>query len=304
VGALLAVLAADSDSDDDIDAFVAGFEVKDQADDAGDGAALPLSGQLSLNDMEISYLEVGPGDRNPELAPVVLIHGFGGDGNNWLFNMAKLGESRRVIALDLPGHGRSSKNITDGSIRGLAAIVGDFIAALGLDRVALAGHSLGAAVALHYAINNPGRVDRLALICPALVGRAVNPDYVTGFIQARTRKQLKPVLQLLFSDEQLVTANLVNDMVKYKRLDGVATVLDMIAAADLFKTVIFDPDDIDRLPMPICLISGEDDKVICGTDPGIITGDKVTTHRLKQAGHMPHMERPEKVNEILTDFFC
>ena len=50
-------------------------------------------------------------------APVVFIHGFGGDLNNWLFNQPALAESRTTYALDLPGHGGSSKDVGDGRCR-------------------------------------------------------------------------------------------------------------------------------------------------------------------------------------------
>ncbi len=299
VGALMAVLADDDQSDEDIEAFIAEFEVADQTDD-GDEDSGPTVSTLSLGDMDISYLEISPADPDPAAIPVVLIHGFGGDSNNWLFNQGKIGESHRVIALDLPGHGRSGKNVKDGSIKGLAAVVGRFLAALDIEEAHLFGHSMGAAVALQCAIDGSCRISSLTLICPALVGRSVNADYISGFRQGRTRKQLKPTLRLLFSDEQLVTSELVDDILKYKRLDGVNDALKTIASMALEEAnSAFDPGEIAGLRIPVTVIWGDNDKIICGTEPHMLTGENVTEYQIENAGHMPHMENSAAVNEIL-----
>ena len=55
-----------------------------------------------------------------DATPVVLIHGFGGDSDNWLFNIDELAKSRPVYAVDLPGHGKSSKTLASGDLGELA----------------------------------------------------------------------------------------------------------------------------------------------------------------------------------------
>ncbi len=318
VGALMAVLADDNQSDEAIDAFIATFKVEDPDDPAVDMASKPNILSAQVGDMNISYLEVMPpepenipdndqssekaSEKAPEKIPVILIHGYGGDCNNWLFNQAKLGETHRVIALDLPGHGRSTKYVKDGSVKGLARIVEAFLDSLGIEKAHLIGHSMGAAIALQCAVTISDRVASLSLICPALVGRPVNAGYITGFMQARTRKQLKPVLQQLFSDEKLVTADLVDDVLKYKRLDGVDEALKVIAAAGLTaEKPAFNHDDIAGLHMPISIIWGENDKIIAGTGAHILTGENIRNHQVKDSGHMPHMENAGAVNEILME---
>lgn len=59
----------------------------------------------------IRYFERGEGG-----VPLVLVHGFGGDLNNWMFNHEALAAGRRVIALDLPGHGESTKQLVRGDL--------------------------------------------------------------------------------------------------------------------------------------------------------------------------------------------
>lgn len=310
VGALMAVLADDTQNDDAIDAFIATFKVEDPDDPALEMAGMPNILSAKVGDMDISYLETMPHEpanipdngQKSEKTPVILIHGYGGDCNNWLFNQAKLGETHRVIALDLPGHGRSTKYVKDGSVKGLARMVDGFLDRLAIEKAHLIGHSMGAAVALQCAVNNSHRVASLSLICPALVGRPVNSDYITNFMQARTRKQLKPVLQQLFSDEKLVTADLIDDVLKYKRLDGVDEALKVIADAGLTtEKSAFNHDEIAGLHIPISIIWGENDKIISGTEAPILTGKNIRSHQVKDSGHMPHMENAGAVNEILME---
>ncbi len=301
VGALMAVLAEDSDSEADIEAFIAEFEVQDMSDDTGEDAGAADINHITLGDMDISYRDISPAGLAPGSVPVVLIHGFGGDSNNWLFNQGKIAETHRVIALDLPGHGLSTKKITDGSITGLAAIVAAFLAALDIEQVHLAGHSMGAAVALQCALEGNIQVASLSLICPALVGRSVNPDYIAGFQQARTRKQLKPVLEMLFSNAQLVTRELVDDVLKYKRLDGVGGALKEIADKGLGAGEL--PLGGKLLMMPVSVIWGDDDKIIGGAQSHNIMAGNYHEYMIENAGHMPHMENAGAVNRILTDLF-
>jgi pyruvate dehydrogenase E2 component (dihydrolipoamide acetyltransferase) len=104
--------------------------------------------------------------------PMVLIHGFGGDLNNWLFNHAALAADREVYALDLPGHGESTKDVGEGSLEALA----DTVAAAGcggIDAAHLVGHSMGGAVSLMVAERAPQRVRSLSLIAaPASAPRS------------------------------------------------------------------------------------------------------------------------------------
>ena len=154
VGGLVGVLADPSVPDADVDAFVAAF----QASFVPEEAEAPTR-TVEVGGRRLRYLE-----RAPEAAagdPVVLLHGFGGDLNNWLFNTDKLAERRRVYALDLPGHGESSKDVGAGDLEAFAEALGGFLDAVGAARAHLVGHSMGGAVALTYALAHPDRVASL-----------------------------------------------------------------------------------------------------------------------------------------------
>src|SRR5215472_14345725 len=155
VKALLGVVADDSVSDAEIDSYVAGY-VTPAAEEEGEeaGAAHEF---LDLPEGRLRYAKRGNGAKT-----VILIHGFGGDLDNWLFNIDALAEDATVYALDLPGHGQSVKTIAEPTAAGVAKTVLAFAAALGLDQLHLIGHSLGGAVAIEAARQGGKKIRSLA----------------------------------------------------------------------------------------------------------------------------------------------
>src|SRR5438105_1672624 len=105
IGALLAVAAPASVPDAEIDAFVAGFVAAEPEADstAEDNAA--ATRDIEAGGRRLRVLDIGGGSA----VPVLLLHGFGADLNTWMFTQPVLAETRRAVALDLPGHGGSTK---------------------------------------------------------------------------------------------------------------------------------------------------------------------------------------------------
>jgi pimeloyl-ACP methyl ester carboxylesterase len=110
-----------------------------------------------------------------------------------------LSGKREVYALDLPGHGESSKQLERGDVREFAEIVAAFMAAVQIPKAHLIGHSLGGAIAATTAISHPERVASLTLIASAGLGDGINAEYIEGFVEAKTRNELKPHLRQLFA---------------------------------------------------------------------------------------------------------
>ena len=132
VGGLLGVIAGAEVADAEIDAFVAEFEAAfvPEEEDAGPEPEIVTVGAGTLR-----FLRQGDGDE-----AVLLLHGFGGDLNNWLFAAPALGEGHTVYALELLGHGGSSKDVGPGDLDFLVDSVVGFLDAVDLERVHLVGH--------------------------------------------------------------------------------------------------------------------------------------------------------------------
>ena len=118
-------------------------------------------------------------------APLLLVHGSGGSHADWPEALRRL-PGRRVVAVDLPGHGASPPP-PERTVAGVAGRLVQLLDALALPRAVVAGHSLGGAVALSMALDAPSRVAGLVLVgtgarlrvTPALLALAADPARAT-----------------------------------------------------------------------------------------------------------------------------
>jgi pyruvate dehydrogenase E2 component (dihydrolipoamide acetyltransferase) len=292
VRALLGVLAPEAVGDDEIDSYIAAYEVPADEEDGEDTAS-----QYEFVDTAAGRLRYARrGDDGPVL---VLIHGFGGDLDNWLFNIDALAQRARVFALDLPGHGQSTKQLGDPSLAGLAEALQSFMEAVEIDSAHLVGHSMGAAVAARLACDAPERVQSLSLISAAGLGPEINADYIEGFVDAETRRELKPVLLNLFADSELVSRGMIDDLLKYKRIDGVHEALQQLAAnlfADGRQQNLLSAQ-IAGLEIPTLVIWGTEDRVIPTAHAQNVGAARI--EQIDGAGHMVQMEQASRVNESI-----
>lgn len=295
IGALLAVVAPADTPAAEIDAFVSGFAVVEPAGTEEAGAEPPAPQALEVAGCRLRYLQLGSGGT-----PVVLLHGFGGDLNTWMFNQPVLAERQRTIALELPGHGESSKEVGAGDPDALAATMESLLDALDIKRAHLVGHSMGGAVAALVAARRPHCVASLTLIAPAGLGPEINGGFIDGFVHASRRKDVTDVLRQLVHDPSLVSRTMVEDVLRYKRLDGVAQALESIAAA-WFPGGRQACDVIARvtaLQAPVQVVWGREDKVIPVVQASALAA-RVPVHVIDHAGHLPHMERAAEVNRLI-----
>ncbi len=205
--------------------------------------------------------------------------------------------------LDLPGHGQSTKAIGDGSVDALAQSVLAFMHALGVDAAHLVGHSLGGAVAIACALAAPSRVSSLSLLAPAGIGADINGDYLRGFISAGSRRDLKPLLQQLVANPDLVNRQMIDDTLKFKRLDGVDNALTTIAAAlvDGNTQRISLREPLAGLQCPVQIVWGRADRIVPVAQADGLPA-AIAVHVIDGAGHLPHLEAANVVNGLLTAF--
>jgi pyruvate dehydrogenase E2 component (dihydrolipoamide acetyltransferase) len=297
VGGMLGVIADADVADADIDAFIADFEASFVPGEAEEEAG-PQPETVEVAAGTLRFLRQGDGGE-----PVVLLHGFGGDLNNWLFALPALAAERTVYALDLPGHGGSSKDVGAGDAEALATAVEQFLDSQGIERAHLVGHSLGGLVATLAAAR--GRARTLTLVAGAGLGPEINREYLDGFIAAESRRELKPVLQLLFADPDQVTRRLVDDVLKYKRIDGVDEALRTIAGgfAGPEGQRVLVRDRLAELDVPVLVVWGAHDRIIPAAQAEQAP-EGATVHVLDGAGHSPHMEQASEFNRLVEGFLA
>jgi pyruvate dehydrogenase E2 component (dihydrolipoamide acetyltransferase) len=296
IGALLGVIAPAEVDDAKIDAFVAEFQrnyVPPAADDEAGGDAYAW---VEAGGSRLRYSKLGEAERT-----VILIHGFGGDADRWLFTQQPLAAAATVYALDLPGHGQSGKQVMDGSVPGLARTILAFMDALGIASTELVGHSLGGAIALATAAAAPGRITALTLIAPAGLGPDINSAYLDAFVSADNRKEMKAALEQLVADPGLINRALVNDMLQYKRIDGVPEALATIARGFHAggRQLVDLRSALAGLAVPVKVIWGAEDRIVPAAHAAGLPAS-VEVHVLPGHGHLVHLEAAAEVNALLA----
>lgn len=178
----------------------------------------PPSQFIELDGVRMHYRDEGAGP------PVVLIHGHLASLLMWQPWVDALADRYRLVRFDMTSHGLTGPDPTgDYSLERTVVLLERLVDALGLERFALAGSTLGATVALHYAARNPGRVERLLLVNPAAAhGRAYAADAgeLPLTFELAPRLTAAAMLREGFGDPSRVTAQLVEEWATMWRREG------------------------------------------------------------------------------------
>jgi pimeloyl-ACP methyl ester carboxylesterase len=244
----------------------------------------------------LHYIRRGSG------APLVLLHGIGGELCVWEPVIPALAAVRDVIAIDLPGFGASPALVdVEPTPVALAAAVAQTLGALGLPRVHVAGNSLGAWIALELA--RAGHAHSVVGICPAGLWRA---PLITGSSSRRGSARhvvrgLGPALHVALRSRRVRSAVLATFTAHPERVPyeaawrmvhsyGRATAYAQTNVA-MRRSYFRDPQDI---TVPVTLAFGERDRLVARVDiPGY------TTIALPDCGHIPMWDNPELITEVL-----
>jgi pimeloyl-ACP methyl ester carboxylesterase len=267
--------------------------------------------KVEVGGATVNYVDIGEGPGTP----VLLVHGLAGHWQNWLENIPRIAQERRVLALDLPGHGLSDLPREKISIQGYGRTLDGFLEALGLDRVAVVGNSMGGFVSSELTIQFPQRVERLVLVsaagisntsfyrAPALtIGRIASA--LTTATAARHRSlAARPITR--HAAIALVArhpARLKPDLVWEGLMKG--------AGKESFQDALranLEYDFRDRLPdieVPTLVVWGENDSVISVQDADEFERliDDARKVVMEDTGHVPMIERPTTFNDLLMGF--
>ncbi len=299
VGNLLGVIASPSVSDSDLDRFVEDFHSHYTPDNSRDQPADAMTETIDVGGHRISYVRRGEGEVS-----AILLHGFGGDLNTWMFNHDALALRHSVYALDLPGHGNSSKQVGKRAFSELVETLNGFIERLGIESAHLVGHSMGGAVAIEFARCHPARCRSLTLIASAALGPEIDGEYIQAFVSATRRNDLKRQMEKLFADSRLITRQLVEDTLKRKRLDGAESALRAIAS-QLWQSggaPVVLREQLAELKMPVLVLWGSEDRIL---PPSLALNlpRGISTEILAGYGHMLHMEAASRVNVTIASFW-
>jgi pimeloyl-ACP methyl ester carboxylesterase len=250
--------------------------------------------RVDANGIEVAWFEIGSGE------PVVLVHGLADDHRAWRHVVAPLLPARRVILYDLRGHGQTTLGDADGTLRQLGDDLAALLDELGLERVTLAGFSLGGTVAMRLAIDHPERVAALALVATSSrVNGAARAWYET---RARLVDDDDPELRAtLDADTRDVYRNRPDEIAdgltirRQSTADARGYASACRAMAGLNEAPL--DDELGAVAVPTVVVAGDADQH-CPPRAGEIVAARVagsTLQVLSDCGHPIPVERPREV---------
>jgi len=268
------------------------------------GKAQLIEKTVQVGDHKIVYLEGGAGET------ILLVHGFGGDKDNWTRFAQQFAGKYRVVAPDLPGFGESSRLESahyDIDIQTLR--LRNFAKALGLEKFHIAGNSMGGWISANYAVKYPGDLLTLTLMNAAglitsdksemmlLVEQGFNPLLVSDV------KDYDRLMKFVFVKPPYVPGPLKKEFaekaVEYKYFN------DKIFA-DLRERSPSMEKVLHRITAPSLIIWGDTDRVLHVSGAEIfdrgIKNSRV--YILKKCGHLPMIERPEETAGVFLKFIA
>ncbi len=272
--------------------------------------------EIELHGRRVIYRIAGSGP------PVVLIHGMLNSSSHWRAVALNLAREHTVIAPDLIGHGDSAAPRGDYSLGAHASSIRDLLAAIGVDRASIVGHSLGGGVAMQFFYQFPQRVQRLVLVSSGGLGHEVSPmlrtaalpgvsallsmtihQRLTGALMDGGGRLRERRMRLGVYMQALARAlrPLENGEARQAFLQTLRAVIDVhgqrVSATDRLYL-------LER--MPTMIVWGERDHTI-PLEHGREAHAAIPHSYFKtlpRAAHFPHLEDPDGLAEALREFFA
>ncbi len=258
----------------------------------------------------VNLVDIGVGP------PLVLVHGLGGCWGNWLENIPELARSQRVIALDLPGFGRSEMPAEPISMPGYARLLDALLTALAIESAAVVGNSMGGLIAAELAISHPARVERLVLVSAAGLSTAelgaTDPRLVLGALLGRLSAdgaqrrapQLvrrpgirKALLAAVARHGDRLSPELAYEVLQGAGKPGFTPAVDAIRRHPLRARLA-------RIACPTLIVWGTNDWLIPLRDAyefeRLVPGAQLLVYG--DTGHVAMLERPAHFNEAVARF--
>lgn len=227
--------------------------------------------------------------------PVVLLHSLAGNSTHWSNQLEHLRRTRRVVALDLRGHGRSERPRNgDYTIAGMAGDVAAVVDTLGLEMFVLVGHSMSGGVALAYAGAHPDRVAGLVLLDPIGDGKQIPAAeakaYLGGF-ETNYDSTSQGYWTTVAGPDSAIQKRLLADLEATPQEAVVQVLRDIMQ---------FDPHPaLARYSGPkLSIVTPHNDM------PSSLhrLGKGFPHHMVEGTGHWIQLDKPDEVNRLLDEF--
>lgn len=249
---------------------------------------------------------VEAGKEHANAAPLVLVHGWACDASFWDAQLGPLSEKRRVLAVELPGHGKTPAEAAPCELQTMSEAVAATLDNAGVERAYIAGHSMGAAVARWFAHLHPQRAVGLIIVDGALMPY---PD--TAEAKAAWQQHVVGMYEQMASQDDTFSAGFIDSM------HGRDTPPEL--AAHVREKMLATPREVRlecmrnfvepevwNLPpvlVPTLAVYVENKNLPPNNEELLRAMFPNLEYRLwKGAGHFLHMERPGELNSLMEGF--
>jgi pimeloyl-ACP methyl ester carboxylesterase len=267
------------------------------------------------NRLRLSALVAGPG----EAEPLLLMHGLGATKASWLTVLPQLAAQYRVIVVDLPGFGRSSKPIGRYDAAWFCGHICRFLDRMEIDRCHVAGNSMGGKVAMELAMLDPSRVIDIMCLCPASafsdrpmlrLVQLLRPELgvAVGFVP---RSRVRKTIESLFSNSGMLDGvwieAAIDDFTRVWRNPKARGAFFAAARSIYLEEPHGDAGFFTRLELmetPSLFIYGEQDSIITHRFSQKIQDclPESEVHVWPDCGHVPQIEHPDRTAQAMLDF--
>jgi pimeloyl-ACP methyl ester carboxylesterase len=250
---------------------------------------------IIINGLNTFYESRGKGK------PLVLVHGAGGSSTYWFNQLSELSKGLRVIAVDLPGHGKSDPLKGWPTVEEYAEHAVAFIKGLKLRKVTLLGHSMGGWIVQLIALEHPKILEKLVIVdsSASFPPRTGNTD---SFRRAAAM-DANALAASLFSQKTLRKTD-ASSLLKQVRgdMDPVSALNVLLRDFELRGTNDFS-GRLKEISVPTLIVHGADDMIPVSLADYLhenIKGSKLEI--IPDAGHMVMMEKPAEFNDAVMRF--
>ncbi len=278
--------------------------------DAANPVAVRPSVKIPVSGIQINTVEMGSG------LPLLLLHGLGGSWEDWSPVLDFLSSHFQVIAIDFPGFGESDAPQVEYSIPWLSDIVAKFLRERNLERVRVAGHSMGALVALNLAAqeNSPveklvvvdavGAGDKAAFLSHVMTRKIIRPDSRWNFMEGPLRDEFTGMVADALSRQKSRTAREFFESMPRVPFTG-RSLVPMTPAVQLSAAIMdfnLEPK-LASIRQPTLILWGKNDPIAPPHDAEFLQ-QRIPHAALKfmECGHSPMQEHPAEFTREITGF--
>jgi pimeloyl-ACP methyl ester carboxylesterase len=238
---------------------------------------------ILLNKAIIHYEALGRG------RPIVFLHGWVGSWRYWISSMQVASTSYRAYALDLFGYGDTTHDPASYSLEKQAGLLSGFLDEMGIGKIAIVGHGLGALVGFYFAAQQPGSVDRIMSVSSPLDIASINARLQTAsatelveWLSGRTPEAVDALADAPKCDQRAVAGS-----------------ISSFSVNGLFH-------EFRAVNVPCLLVYGQNDPSI--RVPAVDSNEQFGSHvhqiNLEDSGHFPMLDESARFNRLLTDFLA